>query len=386
MGRLRDVELADLELRGEQVVLRRWRADDADRVHQIMQDASMHAFLDRLPQPYTRTDAQAFVDDLGHEGRDAGTGLGSAVVERTSGRVVGAAALRLGADAEIGYWVAPDARGHGYAAQATRVLTRFAHEQGVHRIHVDCDLTNLASVRSALGAGIPFEGIVRAGATGRDDTPRDVARFARVFDDPVAPVPYAFPALPHGGLRDGVLALRAMEPADALAYLQTENDDVSVRWSFDGELTTEAQAQRRCARAGLDWLVGRQAQFAMVDVASGRVAGNCQLRNSPLPRVGDVGYAVHPDFRGRGYTGRALRLMADWAFDVLGYARLELGAKTDNVASQRAALAGGFEADGVRRSRLPNADGSMSDEAWFARLSPGVSPTGAQVTARRSRP
>jgi RimJ/RimL family protein N-acetyltransferase len=79
---------------------------------------------------------------------------------------------------------------------------------------------------------------------------------------------------------------------------------------------------------------------------------------------------VHPDFRGRGYTTRALRLVAEWAFAQAGFVRLELGAKLHNVASQRAAAAAGFEPDGVAAARLRNADGTFSDEARYALVHP----------------
>jgi RimJ/RimL family protein N-acetyltransferase len=81
-----------------------------------------------------------------------------------------------------------------------------------------------------------------------------------------------------------------------------------------------------------------------------------------------IGYTVHPSFRGRGYTARALRLLTEWAFDVAGFVRLELGTKLANIASQRAARAGGFEQEAVVRGRLRNPDGSYSDEVLFARL------------------
>jgi hypothetical protein len=40
------------------------------------------------------------------------------------------------------------------------------------------------------------------------------------------------------------------------------------------------------------------------------------------------------------------------------------------VASQRAALAGGFQPDGVRAERLRDPDGTFSDEIRFASLRP----------------
>src|SRR5882757_6498359 len=120
MGQFRDIELDDVELTGERLTLRRWRPDDADRVHAVMQDRSMHAFL-ALPDPYTAGDARRFVEQFGVKGRGEGTGLDCAAVERDSGRVVGSASLRLTGDPEIGYWVAPDAQGNGYATEASEV-------------------------------------------------------------------------------------------------------------------------------------------------------------------------------------------------------------------------------------------------------------------------
>lgn len=376
MGRSGDVELDDLELAGERLRLRRWHPDDAERVAGIMRDTSMMQFL-ALPNPYTVEDARQFVTELGHEGRGEGSGLGCAVVEQATGRLVGAAALRMAGDPEIGFWVAPDSRGHGFAAEATRVLTRFGFSLGLARIQLDCDVRNLASAATALAAGFRFEGVARAAvvSAGRGGIPErsgDLARFARVSDDPDEPIEPAFPRLTAGELDDGTLALRMLLPQDAQGLGECE-DAESVRWNFTGAPRSASQAAATATRAGLDWLVGTTARFAMVDVATGDFAGELNLRRSGPPQIGGVGYTVHPQFRGRGYTTRALRLVASWTFDRLDLARLELGAKTDNVASQRAAASAGFTPDGIRRTRMRNADGSFGDEVRFALLNPRYS-------------
>lgn len=374
----RGVELADLELTSARLTLRRWQPGDAARVHEVMADRSMFDHL-ALPDPYTSEIATAFVTGPGHEGRDDGTGLGSAVVERAGGRVVGSAALRLtggtgSGDAEIGYWTAPDARGHGYASEVTSTLAEWAFGLGVRRVALLCDVANVASAATALRAGFRFEGVSRQGVVGGGSNGvalriADLARFARLATDPGEPIAPAFPRLPGDELSDGVLALRIAEPAHAQGLHETE-DDEAARWSFTGEARTLEQVQAMAARAGLDRLVGGAAQFAMIDVVTGRVAGHLTLRRSGPPQVGGIGYSVHPAFRGLGYTTRALRLLAAWAFTDADVARLELGAKTGNVASQRAAANAGFDPDGVRRARLRNPDGTFSDEVRFVLLNP----------------
>jgi RimJ/RimL family protein N-acetyltransferase len=145
-----------------------------------------------------------------------------------------------------------------------------------------------------------------------------------------------------------------------------------VRWGFTGHRPTRSAVQAVADRGRLDWLVGTSARFAIVDVASGRLAGELTMRLPGPPQVGLIGYTVHPQFRGRGYTTRALRLLTDWAFGAAGFARLELGAKSGNVASQRAAASAGFLPDGVRRGRLRTPDGSFDDEARYFLLNPAV--------------
>jgi RimJ/RimL family protein N-acetyltransferase len=374
MGTWNGVELDDLVLTSERLTLRPWRADDAADLETIMADRAMHGFLP-LPDPYTRADAAEFVSDVARRGRAEGRSITTALVETSGDRLVGAAALELPRagrlSGEIGYWVAGPARGRGYSAEATRTLADWGFAHGLSRIEIYCAVDNLPSVRTALNAGFRFEGLLRDKVKTPQGT-ADGAIFARLAGDPGDPVAPSYPALPAGGLSDGTLALRQMAAGDADAVHAEAANDEARRWAFDAADPDPGEAAAKAAQAPLQWLVGSIANLVMIDVATGVVAGTIQLRRSGPPGVAGVGYGVLPGFRGRGYTARALRLLADWAFGPGGLARLELGAKTDNVASQKAAVAGGFSPDGVREARLINPDGSYSDEVRFALINPGV--------------
>jgi len=372
MGVWNGVELDDLALASKRLTLRPWRAGDAAAVAAIMAEPAMHGFLP-LPEPYTRADAEQFVTDFGVRGRHAGTNIACAVTETDSGRVVGAVELRLPGErevtGEIGYWIGRPAQGNGYAAEASGAIAEWAFTHGVHRVEIRCAVGNVASAKSALNAGFRFEGVLR----GKEMTPRgpeDGAIFARLTGDDGQPTSRAFPPLPADGLSDGTLTLRMQVADDAEAVHEEISNDEAMRWAFDAAAPDRAGSVERAAQAPLRWLVGPVANLAMVDVATGVTAGTIQLRRSGPPGVGGIGYGVRPAYRGRGYTARALRLLVRWAFKHGGFGRLELGAKEGNVASQRAALAGGFEPDGVREGRLANPDGSFSDEVRFALVNP----------------
>ncbi len=371
VGLFRGVELTGLEIRSKRLLLRPWQRDDAPAIAQIMQSRALHTFIP-LPDPYTLDDAVDFVTRMGQVERERGTGLDCAVIDDEAGRLVGSASLRLPfalRDADIGYWIAPDARGRRYAAEATDALAGWAYEHEVHRVEVRTDVANLVSARVALRAGFGFEGLRRE-ALCTDGKRHATAVFVRTADDPGDPVAPTFPPLPPGGLTDGVVSLREPVPEDITGFTEQEDDPLTRQVVFTAEPRPRSAMVRLLARARMDWLVGHTAQFSIVDVQTGRFAGSLHLRTTGPPQIAGIGYVVHPDFRGRGYTTRALRLVADWAFAQGGFVRLELGTKEHNIASQRAASAAGFQPDGVAAARLRNADGTFSAEVRYALLHP----------------
>ena len=367
------VELVGTDLRGYGLRLRQHQAQDAAAIAVGMTDPAMQTHWLPVPQPYTPADAEAYVAGAGAEA-EAGTGLKLAVVPDGAEEIVGSVNLRLpgrnGVRAEIGYSVYPAGQGHGLAAAASRLLARWSFDHGLASVLICSSVQNLASARTALNAGFRYEGTARGGLP----LPRplsDQAMFGRTRADPAGAVAHAFVALPDGGLTDGTVRLRAVGLEDTEAWIDDQDDPEYRRWAFHdhGPTTTEA-AQRRVADAALAWLVGDSATMAIVDVGTGDTAGFVSVRKAGPPVVGGIGYSVRPSFRGRAFTARALRLVRAWALTDGGFHRLELGAKADNVASQRAALSGGFQPDGVRAERLRNPDGTFSDEVRFASLRP----------------
>ena len=168
------------------------------------------------------------------------------------------------------------------------------------------------------------------------------------------------------------MALRPLREADAEALVEHELDPLSQRWAM-----FTAAGRRRALSGPASPVALRLAWSASLPDSRSPTpppaafAGTLDVRLvRTARRRADRLHASTRTFRGRGYTARALRLATPWLFEQAGFARLELGAKVDNVASQKAALAGGFLADGVRAARLRNPDGSYSDEAQFFLVNP----------------
>jgi RimJ/RimL family protein N-acetyltransferase len=98
--------------------------------------------------------------------REAGTREGFAILDADTGAFLGiASAVHLDEDAgeaELGYILAPEARGRGAATEALTQLTEWAFAKGLVRLELRIDAANEASVRVAERCGYTREGLLRS--------------------------------------------------------------------------------------------------------------------------------------------------------------------------------------------------------------------------------
>jgi RimJ/RimL family protein N-acetyltransferase len=99
-------------------------------------------------------------------GRKEGTREGFAIVDAEDGSFLGiAVAVRIDEEAneaELGYILAPEARGRGAATEALRQLTAWGFARGLQRLELRGDAENEASRRVAERCGYTLEGILRS--------------------------------------------------------------------------------------------------------------------------------------------------------------------------------------------------------------------------------
>jgi RimJ/RimL family protein N-acetyltransferase len=357
---------------GGAVRLRPYRDTDAHDVAAACGDPLTQHFVTALPSPYTRDDALWWINE-GAPSAWAKGGAAYAVVDPATDRLLGG--IGLGSvdlergNGEIGYWVGPWARGRGVATAATRALAARAFESGFGRLELLAVLENPRSQRVALAAGFRHEGVRRAAVPGRDGTRRDVAAFARLADDPAGPTARLLPDLPGGALSDGVVTLRPIGPGDADFLFDLLNTPDITATIVPPIAPDREEARLRCERAQARWLSGERADLFIADAASGRLAGDIGLYyGEPPTGQAMIGYCLLPEFRGRGLATRASVLLARWAFEHTGIARLIAGTNPTNAASQRVLERAGFRNEGYQRGRLPGIAGGRLDDVLFGLL------------------
>ncbi|RIV34603.1 GNAT family N-acetyltransferase [Micromonospora radicis] len=352
--------------------LRPFRPADVPDVTAGCADPLTQRFLDGLPSPYTEADARRWVAE-GAPAAFAGGGAAYAVADPATDRLLGTVGLSNPVpqrnQAEIGYWVAPSARGRGVAGAATRALAGRAFADGFARLELLAHVENSISQRVALAAGFRPEGVRRGAAPVRGGGRRDLTVWVRLADDPPGPYPRPLPDLPDGRLTDGVVVLRPLEPADAdQMYRLHTGPDVAASRVPPGVPTRE-EIDRRGLAAASQWLTGTAASMTILDAESDAVAGSCALiYDQPATGQAMLGYSLFPDWRGRGYAGRTVRLLARWGFDRVGLARIWAGTLPENVASRRVLERAGFRYEGQLRGRLPGGSGTRADSTVYALL------------------
>jgi RimJ/RimL family protein N-acetyltransferase len=154
-------------LREGAVRLRPWRLDDAPALVRRINDAAVAAFLDLIPQPYDHADAVAYLTGCEEGWRTGASSNFAVLVDGTDGPA-GSVGIRWSdideGVAEVGYWVAAEARGRGVATTATRLAARwaFAEEPRLERLQLRADVENEPSNRVAAKAGFTREGVLRS--------------------------------------------------------------------------------------------------------------------------------------------------------------------------------------------------------------------------------
>lgn len=175
---------------------------------------------------------------------------------------------------------------------------------------------------------------------------------------------------PDPPLGDDVVRLRTWMLEDVPAVVKAFADPLVRRFSVP---TTSAVGETHVlatfAEQEQGRLRGEEINFALVEPGDPTaVLGGGSLYGIDREQGrGAVGYWLAPSSRGRGVATHATRLMAQWALDALGLARVELTCGADNERSQRVASRCGFAREGVLRSHMPF-KGGRRDTMMFSLL------------------
>jgi RimJ/RimL family protein N-acetyltransferase len=155
-----------------------------DAVGAMLDDPDIVRFT-RIPEPTPEDFPQTWLDRY-EAGRSEGTREAFAAVDADGGLLGLALAPvidRDGREIELGYLVAPDARGRGVATRMLAMLTRWAFDEaGAVRAALIIDVANPASERVAERCGYIREGVMRSVHL-KNDVRIDAGLWSRLASD-----------------------------------------------------------------------------------------------------------------------------------------------------------------------------------------------------------
>jgi RimJ/RimL family protein N-acetyltransferase len=152
------------------MALRPWRDSDLAALAAVAADPEIVRWT-RVPDRYTHNDARIFLLQR-YDAVLAGTTAPFAIVSPDDELLGSISLMRVAWEdrrAEVGYWLAREARGQGHATRAVRLICQWGFRSlGLERIDLFAATGNTASQRVAERAGFMREATLRAYMRGKD--------------------------------------------------------------------------------------------------------------------------------------------------------------------------------------------------------------------------
>ena len=177
------------ELRGEHVIVRPYRADDAQALYEAVAESREH-IRPWLPFADEHQSVDESRDWIIHQEANwlLREQMPLSVWECETGRFLGGTGIHPHnwetRYFEIGYWLRASATGHGYMTEATRLLTDYLlNELAATRVEIRCDERNIPSAAIARRLGYVQEGRLRNDMLASDGSLRNTLIFSLTPED-----------------------------------------------------------------------------------------------------------------------------------------------------------------------------------------------------------
>lgn len=158
--------------------------------------------------------------------------------------------------------------------------------------------------------------------------------------------------------------LRPITIKDSEAYHEMMKDKATIKGFLSTPNTLDETKKEIKTR--LTNIKKKTEELFVIDV-NGEFAGYVtvnKLNQEHFSHKGNLAYCLHPKFRGKGLTVKAVKLLVKHIFKKYKLKRLEAWCRTFNVASQKVLERSGFKLEGILKKNKCKNGKYLDDMVW----------------------
>ncbi|ETT48694.1 GNAT family protein [Paenibacillus sp. FSL P4-0338] len=164
------------------------------------------------------------------------------------------------------------------------------------------------------------------------------------------------------------LVLRQMRTADSTSLFSIWSDPEVTRFMNISSFTDECQAVEMIELLDNLATENQAIRYSIMEAESGRIIGSCGFNTLDYDNAkAEIGYDLSRECWGKGYVPEALRALIDYAFDTLGFNRIEAKAQPANINSIKVLQKLNFSLEGTLR-QCEQSKGAFIDLCMYSKL------------------
>jgi RimJ/RimL family protein N-acetyltransferase len=176
-----------------------------------------------------------------------------------------------------------------------------------------------------------------------------------------------FPIPPGLTLETDKVILRPLREPDAEDFLELAQDQDTWTY-FSLNLSTRPQLDHWMSLAFSDKEANTRRPFTIVEKATGRIAGSTSMGNISLLDLRlEIGWSwLGGNFKGSGLNRHAKFAIMQYAFEVLGFERVEFKTDVLNFRARQGLRKVGGQEEGVLRSHMTMRNNRRRDSIFYS--------------------
>ena len=167
-------------------------------------------------------------------------------------------------------------------------------------------------------------------------------------------------------IKSGKFKLRHVKMSDAQMLFEIEQDKDTQK-NMMSHAASINEVKNSIKKHFAEYKKKKPSKEKFIIEYGGKPAGEISIHDLNQPRIehsGIISYALHPTFRGKGITTKAVKLITKHAFKKYGLKRISARCRTFNKGSVRVLEKAGYKLEGIHRKEVKKNGKYLDNMYW----------------------